>query len=69
VIWGYRMWWLRRPHARRRGATGRRPATGVHAPCWWWGLVAVGVGMFLPVLGVTLIAFLAFDVLRQHRLR
>ncbi|HEY9415915.1 MAG TPA: PepSY domain-containing protein [Pseudonocardia sp.] len=66
VVWGYRMWWLRTP----TGGTpvplgaGQRPG---FAPVLALGVVAVGVGLFLPVLGTTLVGFLVFDVLRQHR--
>lgn len=86
VIWGYRMWWLRRPTrgvagrtqgvaGRTRGVAGRtRGVAGPpgaaqrpgFTPVLIVGLVAVAVGLFLPVLGTTLVGFLAFDVLRQH---
>jgi uncharacterized iron-regulated membrane protein len=73
VLWGYRMWWLRRP---TRGETrfGRRPARGawrrvpgrVLAPL----LVAAAViGYFLPVLGMSLLGFLVLDVLLGLRKR
>ncbi|KAA9154668.1 PepSY domain-containing protein [Amycolatopsis acidicola] len=61
-FWGYRMWWL-------RGRFGRAPVRGtwrrvpgkVLAPV----LVAAAViGYFLPLLGISLLAFLALDVLR-----
>jgi uncharacterized iron-regulated membrane protein len=62
VIWGYRMWWLRRPT--RGGAAGppggnQRPGPGAVLLV---GLVAVVAGMFLPVLGVTLLLFLFADL-------
>ena len=50
----------RAPVAAAAGGTGFTPVLVV-------GLVAVAVGVLLPALGTTLIAFLAFDVLRQHR--
>ena len=71
VIWGYRMWWLRRPT--RGGAAGppggnQRPGPGAVLLV---GLVAVAAGMFLPVLGVTLLLFLLADLglqeLRKRR--
>jgi len=70
VIWGYRMWWLRRPT--REGATGaagppggaQRPSTGAVLVV---GLAAIGLGVFLPVLGVSLLAFLLVDAARQAR--
>jgi uncharacterized iron-regulated membrane protein len=69
IVWGYRMWWLRRPGRSGGGVAGppgaaQRPG---FTPVLVVGLVAVAVGLFLPVLGTTLIAFLAFDVLRQTR--
>ncbi|GGU39554.1 PepSY-associated TM helix domain-containing protein [Nocardioides albus] len=67
TLLGYRMWWLRRP----RGATGLR--FGRPAPRGAWrrlpwpalvGLVAVTgvVGWFVPMLGISLVAFLLVDV-------
>lgn len=69
VIWGYRMWWLRRPT--RDGAAGlpggaQRPSTGAVLVV---GLAAIGLGVFLPVLGVSLLAFLLVDAARQGGLR
>jgi uncharacterized iron-regulated membrane protein len=67
VLWGYRMWWLRRPT--RAGATTpsgtQRPSAlsiGVI------GAVAIALGIFFPVLGVSLLAFLALDA-AWHQLR
>ncbi|MFD8630791.1 PepSY-associated TM helix domain-containing protein [Streptomyces sp. NPDC059533] len=67
VFWGYRMWWLRRPtkdrglsvgRAQPRGAWRKLPVT-VLLP-----LVAVTavVGWFVPLLGISLVAFLVIDV-------
>lgn len=66
VVWSYRMWWLRRPAGGAAGPLGaaRRPG---YTPVLVVGLLAIGVGLFLPVLGTTLVGFLAYDVLRQHR--
>ncbi|MFD0368663.1 PepSY-associated TM helix domain-containing protein [Streptomyces sp. NPDC127114] len=60
VVWGYRMWWLRRP-ARRpvaRGAWRRVP------PTMLLPLLAVTAltGWFVPLLGLSLVAFLAVDL-------
>ncbi|MHA6622441.1 PepSY-associated TM helix domain-containing protein [Pseudonocardia sp. DLS-67] len=67
VVWGFRMWWLRRPT--RAGsitpAGTDRPSTG---PVIVVGLVAVAVGIFMPVLGLSLLAFLMADAIRQHLL-
>ncbi|MQA82950.1 MAG: PepSY domain-containing protein [Streptosporangiales bacterium] len=63
---GYRMWWQRRPtrgHRPRlgrpiaRGALRRSPAAAIAVVV----VLAAGVGAFLPVLGVSLLAFLAVD--------
>ncbi len=65
VVWGFRMWWLRRPT--RAGAITpagtERPSTGAVAVV---GLVAVAVGVFMPVLGASLLVFLFADAIRQH---
>lgn len=67
VVWGYRMWWQRRPRRGPGRRAGRPPARGVLRRAPWWGttialLLAVAVGVFLPLLGVTLAAFLVVDV-------
>lgn len=67
VFWGYRMWWLRRPTRDGAFALGRPIPRGA------WraaplpakvGVVAVAaaVGYLLPVLGVSLLLFLAVDL-------
>ncbi|MEU8240197.1 PepSY domain-containing protein [Actinoplanes missouriensis] len=68
ILWGYRMWWQRRPTRadRRRAVTGAPPARGgwLGLPAW---AIAVGVpvvfavGWAMPLLGVTLVAFLLVD--------
>ncbi|MEV5129896.1 PepSY domain-containing protein [[Kitasatospora] papulosa] len=67
IFWGYRMWWQRRPTRDSRTARfGKAPARGT------WrglpmpalilgGLAVIAVGWALPVLGVTLLAFLVVD--------
>ncbi|RSS78945.1 PepSY domain-containing protein [Streptomyces sp. WAC06614] len=68
TLWGYRMWWQRRPTREDRKATmGKAPSRGT-----WRSLplpvLVVGVplvaalGWALPVLGVTLLAFLVVDI-------
>ncbi|WP_344855758.1 PepSY domain-containing protein [Amycolatopsis ultiminotia] len=73
VCWGYRMWWLRRP-ARGGARFGRPPGRGawrrvpgrVLAPVLVTGAV---LAWFLPVFGVSLLAFLAVDVVLGLRRR
>ncbi len=67
VIWGYRMWWLRRPtrsHTLRFGRPARRGAwRELPIPALLTVLVlAVGAGLFLPLLGVSLAAFVIVDL-------
>ncbi len=74
IVRGYLMWWRRRPvtGARRVGRppvrgvlTGLPPAAAVAVV-----VAAAGVGYFLPLLGLSLLAFLAADVVVgavQHR--
>lgn len=66
TLLGYRMWWLRRP----RGAGGLRFGRPVPRGTWrrlpWPALVALVaitgvVGWFVPMLGITLVAFLVVD--------
>jgi uncharacterized iron-regulated membrane protein len=70
ILWGYRMWWQRRPtRADRRAPVGAPPvARGAWHRLPTWGIV-VGLpltfltGWVLPVFGVTLLAFLVIDAL------
>jgi uncharacterized iron-regulated membrane protein len=68
VVWGYRMWWQRRPtrgHAFRLGRPALRGTwRGVPVPALAaLVVVAIGVGFFLPLFGVTLLGFLVLDLL------
>lgn len=62
MVLGYYMWWKRRPRflptAHFSWAT-----TGLGA------LFAATVGVFLPLLGITLATFLVLDVILIHRNR
>ncbi|MET7437189.1 PepSY-associated TM helix domain-containing protein [Streptomyces sp. NPDC004082] len=68
VLWGYRMWWQRRPvRADRTALFGKAPARGIWRtlplPVLILGVPAVvALGWALPVLGITLLAFLVLDV-------
>ncbi|MEV0409614.1 PepSY domain-containing protein [Streptomyces sp. NPDC050448] len=68
VFWGYRMWWLRRPTKDRTLSAGRAQPRGAwrKVPLTVLLPLAAGVavvGWFVPLLGISLVAFLAVDVL------
>jgi uncharacterized iron-regulated membrane protein len=66
VVRGYRMWWQRRPTRGSAWAVGRAPARGnlrgLH-PVTIVALAvgAIAVGWFLPLFGLSLLAFLVVD--------
>ncbi len=73
VVWGYVMWWQRRP---KRGPVtwfgaarvGSAPARGALNEAPWWGMAAVAlgaiaIGLFLPLVGISLAVFVVIDVL------
>ncbi|WP_433528098.1 PepSY-associated TM helix domain-containing protein [Micromonospora sp. CA-263727] len=68
IVWGYRMWWQRRPtRADRRALVGVPPARGGLRGLPLWALlvgvpVTVAAGWALPWFGVTLLGFLVLDV-------
>ncbi|WP_347137837.1 PepSY-associated TM helix domain-containing protein [Paracoccus sp. SSK6] len=65
IVYGYRMWWTRRPVAAEPlSDTWRRLPAGQRV---LWLAVAVAVGWVLPVLGVSLAVFAAIDRLRSRR--
>jgi len=66
VVLGYALWWKRRPTARgfRLGGTPP-PAALPDAPWWGIGAVAaasVAIGLWLPLVGWTLLGFVVIDV-------
>ncbi|MGE8620953.1 MAG: PepSY-associated TM helix domain-containing protein, partial [Achromobacter spanius] len=70
IVLGYRMWWLRRPAA----GAGSQTLTQAWAALGWPAriaalAVAAALGWCLPVMGVSLLAFLVVDVLRSWRLQ
>jgi len=74
VVSGYTMWWRRRPTRAPGVAFALLPPRGAlrAAPAWVWALVGLGalaVGLFLPVLGLSLLGFLAVDLLLGLRAR
>ncbi|MFF0946054.1 PepSY-associated TM helix domain-containing protein [Kocuria sp. CPCC 205300] len=67
VVWGYLMWWRRRPARATGMSLGAAPARGAlrGAPLPAMAavtVIAVGVGVFLPLLGTSLAAFLVLDL-------
>ncbi|SMX91635.1 Uncharacterized iron-regulated membrane protein [Brevibacterium antiquum] len=66
VVWGYVMWWQRRPKHDPSRKFGVTPVRGALANAPWWsvtavGLAAVAIGVFLPVVGISLLGFLVVD--------
>ena len=67
IVWGYRMWWQRRPtRADRRAAVGTAPARGGWQRLPGWAIAAgvpavFALGWALPLLGVPLAGFLLVD--------
>ncbi|MEV5974792.1 PepSY domain-containing protein [Streptomyces sp. NPDC051921] len=59
IVWGYRMWWLRRPGKPVARGTWRKVPPTMLLP-----LLAVTalVGWFVPMLGLSLVVFLAVDL-------
>ena len=69
IFWGYRMWWQRRPtRADRARLVGKSPTRGgwIQLPAWAIVIgvpLALAIGWALPELGVSLLAFLAVDLI------
>jgi len=66
VVWGYVMWWRRRPTRGSAWAMGRPAPRGAFLRGHWAGVLAaitamVLVGMFLPLLGWSLLVFILLD--------
>ncbi|CAL9337560.1 hypothetical protein SUDANB121_00211 [Nocardiopsis dassonvillei] len=74
VVWGYRMWWLRRPARAGTWALGRPAARGAWWALPWWGRAAVvaaalAVAWLLPLFAVSLAAFVLVDLVLAARAR
>jgi uncharacterized iron-regulated membrane protein len=74
IVWGYRMWWQRRPDLSRGLGFGRPYPRGSlrDAPLGVSVLLAlavVAIGWALPLLGASLLAFLTVDLLLALRRR
>ncbi|MCF2530966.1 PepSY-associated TM helix domain-containing protein [Yinghuangia soli] len=67
IVLGYRMWWQRRPVRGSSWAVGRPYPRGAWRqsakPAAVLAVVAAAAGWFVPLLGITLAAFLAADIL------
>lgn len=65
ILYGYRLWWQRRPAAGTPARTLIRAWQGL-PPVWKAGsvLIAAGLGYALPVMGVSLLVFLLVDLVR-----
>ncbi|GGN76048.1 membrane protein [Actinoplanes lobatus] len=75
ILWGYRMWWQRRPtRADRPALVGSAPARGAWLGLPAWAIVAgvpvvFAIGWALPWFGIPLAAFLLADALLSLRER
>jgi uncharacterized iron-regulated membrane protein len=69
IVLGYRMWWSRRPTQGRDGWSV--PRGGLRQAGRPAALVAVGlavaIGWFAPLVGVSLLAFLVVDAIGSRR--
>ena len=69
IVWGYRMWWQRRPTRDGRAArAGAPPARGAWQQLPTWGIVAgvpvvFAIGWVIPLFGIPLAVFLLIDVI------
>ncbi|MDY3048964.1 MAG: PepSY-associated TM helix domain-containing protein, partial [Rothia sp. (in: high G+C Gram-positive bacteria)] len=65
-VWGYLMWWQRRPRGSQTWGTLPPLASLAQLPLAVWvllALAALAVGFFLPLLGLTLLAFTVCDLI------
>lgn len=70
IVLGYRMWWLRRPKQPDVSPLHTLTASWLALPHYVKGvtlMVALTLGYALPVMGVSLLAFLLIDVLRWRK--
>lgn len=69
VLTGYRMWWKRRP---TRGGLPSLLDTTTGHQCFVYAIAlaaALGVGLFMPLLGISLAVFVVVDILLAFRAR
>lgn len=67
IIWGYRMWWMRRPATSAANPVQTLCQSWLALPLWGRGvtfLISLLLGLALPVMGVSLVVFIVIDWLR-----
>lgn len=72
IALGYRMWWIRRPALPARNPAQTLLSAWLALPRYAQGaslIVALALGWALPMMGASLLAFLAIDLLRWRRAR
>lgn len=67
VFWGYKMWWQRRPRREAGAVFGALPPRGAWKKLRLWEkllavICALGLGIFLPLLGISLLIFVVIDI-------
>ncbi|CAM3795255.1 hypothetical protein VA7868_03090 [Vibrio aerogenes CECT 7868] len=68
VIWGYRMWWQRRPQPGSPAQTLMHAWIVLTAPQRWIIIIiAALLGFAMPVMGISLLIFVVFDAIRWRR--
>lgn len=70
IVLGYRMWWLRRPQQLDASPAQTLTAAWLVLPHYVKGaclLLALALGYALPVMGISLLAFLLVDILRWRK--
>jgi len=70
IALGYRMWWIRRPALPAQNPAQTLLAAWLAMPRYAQGaslIVVLALGWALPVMGVSLLAFIAFDLLRWRK--
>lgn len=72
IVWGYAMWWRKRPTQKRAAMPAPRGVLALlrDMPARAWLpllIVAASLGWFLPLLGISLLAFLIVDAVVMSR--
>ncbi|MEZ3498370.1 DUF2534 family protein [Pantoea sp. KPR_PJ] len=70
IVLGYRMWWLRRPAVPMQNPVQTLLTAWLALPRYAQGaslMVALALGLALPVMGVSLLAFILLDLLRWRK--